>query len=236
MQKTKIEWTDYSWNPIKGLCPVGCKLPDGKIYCYGRRIYKRFKFSPGIIMDKEELEKPLFIKNPSRIFVCSTFELFHSETINVEFEDMGGQWVSWREGIFDVIEACPQHTFQILTKFPQNIDRPMPDNVWLGVSITEPKEMAPRIKNLYRARAKLKFISFEPLLGDVGQFRFQGWLDGQADWIIIGRLTGHGRVFDPKDYWIRSLLNHAKKFNTPIFLKNNLKEIWAGRLIQEMPE
>ena len=111
----------------------------------------------------------------------------------------------------------------------------MPDNVWLGVSITEPKEMAPRIKNLYRARAKLRFISFEPLLGDVGQFRFQGWLNGKADWIIVGRLTQHGHKNDPKDYWIQSIINHSKKFNTPIFLKDNLKEIWGEPLIQEFP-
>jgi len=112
----------------------------------------------------------------------------------------------------------------------------MPDNVWLGASITKPVEMYPRIKNLYEARAKVRFVSFEPLLGDVGRFRFQGYLGGKVDWIIVGRLTGHGHKHDPKDWWITSIINHAKKFNTPIFLKDNLKGIWGEPLIQEFPE
>jgi len=112
----------------------------------------------------------------------------------------------------------------------------MPGNVWLGVTVTKPIEMYSRIKGLYKeASAKLKFISFEPLLGDVGQFRVQGWLGGKADWIIVGRLTGYGHKHDPKKFWIESILNHAKKYNTPVFIKDNLKEIWGGNLIQEMP-
>lgn len=230
MQKTKIEWTDYIWNPIKGLCPVDCKLPDGRSYCYARKIYKRFipqwkgwngTDEPFVLADEfVQLDK---LKKPSRIFVCSTFELFHPSI---------KKHIHW---VFNAIEKNPQHTFQILTKFPQNIDRPMPDNVWLGVTITKPIEMYPRIKSLYQAQAKLKFISFEPLLGDVGNFRFQGWLGKKVDWIIVGRLTGHGHKYDPKQFWIESIRLHAKFFNTPLFLKNNLKEIWGEPLIQEFP-
>ena len=222
MQKTKIEWTDFSWNPIRGLCPVGCW------YCYGKAIYNRFEWMQegmGEIgyLAEWELEQPIKRKKPTKIFVCSTYELFHSSD------------KSARDEIFKVIEKCPQHTFQILTKFPQNIDRPMPDNVWLGVSITKPIEMYPRIKSLYQAKAKLKFVSFEPLLGDVGQFRFQGYLGGKVDWIIVGKLTRHGHEYDPKQFWIDSIINHAKKFATPVFLKTNLKEIWGEPLIQEYP-
>jgi len=232
MQKTKIEWTNYAWNPIKGICPVGCW------YCYARRMYQRFGWDPEIRYEINDLKiiHDLKGKEYSKIFVCSTFELFHPITNTLLFPLTEGSDMTYRDMVFSIIKDNPQHTFQILTKFPQNIDRPMPSNVWLGVSITEPKEMAPRIKNLYQARAKLKFISFEPLLGDVGQFRFQGYLGGKADWIIVGRLTGHGHVFDPKDYWVESILYHAKAFNTPVFLKNNLKEIWGEPLIQEMPE
>jgi len=104
------------------------------------------------------------------------------------------------------------------------------------VTITKPIEMYPKIKSLYQTQAKLKFVSFEPLMGDVGQFRFQGWLGQNFDWIIVGRLTGHGHKYDPKDYWITSLVYHAKVFKTPIFLKDNLKEIWEEPLIQEMPD
>ena len=231
MQKTRIEWVrnldgsqGYTWNPIKGICPVGCW------YCYARRMYQRFKWDSEMHF---ELHDPMSIdrlhrKNipdGSKVFVCSTFELFHPEVPK-----------AWKKDIFDTIKLNPKIIFQILTKFPQNIDRPMPDNVWLGVSITKPIEMAPRIKALYEARAKLRFVSFEPLLGDVGQFRFQGWLGKHFDWIIVGKLTGHGHKYDPKNHWITSLTYHAKAFNTPIFLKNNLKDIWEEPLIQEFPD
>ena len=218
MQRTKIEWTQYAWNPIKGFCPNDCW------YCYARKIYERFHLPQELSWDGRT--PILSNKKPRKIFVCSTMEMFHPDIPK-----------EWRDRIFKVIKQDynQRHTFQILTKFPQNIDRPMPDNVWLGVSITKPVEMYPRIKNLYQARAKLKFISFEPLLGDVGQFRFQGYLGGKADWIIVGRLTGHGHKYDPKDYWITSLVYHAKAFKTPIFLKDNLKGIYKEPLIQEMP-
>jgi len=192
-------------------------------------MYQRFKWNPKmdfelhdhVAIDRLQRKN---IPDGSKVFICSTFELFHPKVPK-----------SWRKDIFSVIECNPKITFQILTKFPQNIYQLMPNNVWLGVSITEPKEMYPRIKNLYEARAKLKFISFEPLLGDVGQFRFQGYLGGKVDWIIVGKLTGYGHKYNPKQFWIASIINHAKKYNTPVFLKNNLKEIWGESLIQEFP-
>ena len=223
VQRTNIEWTDYTWNPIKGLCPHDCW------YCYARKVYERFGWDTEMrfeLRDPKAIDK-LHRKNipdGSKVFVCSTFELFHPEVPK-----------AWRKIIFDVIKLNPKIIFQILTKFPQNIHRPMPDNVWLGVSITKPIEMYPRIVYLYQADAKIKFVSFEPLMGDVGQFRFQGYLGGKADWIIIGKLTGYGHQHDPKYFWIQSLVNHARKFNTPVFLKNNLKEIWGDNLIQEFP-
>lgn len=230
MQKTRIEWVKnpdgtqgYSWNPIKGICPVGCW------YCYARKIYKRFHLSPGTIMDKEDLEKPLLIKKPSGIFVCSTFELFHKETINVDFEDMGGQWVSWREGIFDVIEACPQHRFYILTKFPENIDRPMPENVYLGVSITK-NEDTWRRNRLVTTDAKVKFISFEPLFENLDFTLYQ-----KIDWVIIGKLTGFGNKYEPRLGWIKKIVNGCADHGVKVFLKDNLKPIWGNNLIQQFP-
>jgi len=235
MQRTKIEWTDYTWNPIKGLCPVDCKLPDGRDYCYARRMYQRFKWEKKPYFFYPEVMRPYEIKEPKKIFVCSTFELFHPITNTLLFPLTEGSDITYRDMVFKVIKENPQHIFQILTKFPQYINHPIPDNVWLGVTITKPIEMYPKIKSLYQTQAKLKFISFEPLLGDVGQFRFQGWLEQHVDWIIVGRLTGHGHKYDPKDYWITSLVYHAKAFKTPIFLKDNLKEIWREPLIQEFP-
>ncbi len=237
MNKTKIEWADYTWNPIKGLCPVDCKLPDGKSYCYARKMYKRFGWNPRLGFNDDELWKPSGIKKPSRIFVCPTFELFHSSTgeeIHIERDPVCEDAFfgkSQRDWIFHVIEDNPQHTFQILTKLPRNIDREMPDNVWLGVSIMKEKDMW-RYLEIRKIPAKILFVSYEPLIGKIESN------PPAADWIIIGRLTGHGNKYNPKKEWIQHIINRAKgwKEPQPIFLKNNLKPIWGGNLIQEFPE
>lgn len=231
MQRTRIEWADHTWNPVMGLCPVDCKLPDGRSYCYARRMYKRFKWmdsldgvdEKAILMKEWELYEPAKLKKPSKIFVCSTIELFHPE-------------VKFNTGaIFNVIKENPQHTFQILTKFPQNIDRAMPDNVWLGVTVTKGSDEGWRkIYDLDRAKAKLKFISFEPLLGLLNQSFISN--AESFDWFIFGRLTGYGKEHDPDKRWIEPAIDYFRGYKKPVFLKNNLKEIWGEPLIQEFPD
>lgn len=239
MQRTRIEWVKnsdgtqgYSWNPIKGLCPVDCKLPDGKSYCYARRMYQRFGWDSKVELDGELFgscqdafapninvyEKLGRIKSGSKIFICSTFELFHPSVFK-----------KWRDAIFQAIKEHSQHTFQILTKFPQNIDREMPENVWLGVSITKNEDVWRR-NRLVTTGAKVKFISFEPLLE-----RLAFALYPEIDWVIIGKLTGHGDKYNPKQGWVREIVKNAYLYDIPIFLKNNLKSIWGDNLIQEMP-
>jgi len=188
-------------------------------------MYKRFKWEPEIRITDEYpgmIFMPFF-DYPKRIFVCSTFELFH---LSVKKE--------WRDWIFDVIEYNDRHTFQILTKLPQNIDRPMPDNVWLGVSVTKEEDKY-KIVYLDEARAEVKFVSFEPLLGHI-KLR-EAWIEFSAlDWVIIGRLTGYGHKYDPYPYQIRNITTQARMYGVPIFLKDNLKEIWRTPLIQEFPK
>jgi len=243
MQPTKIEWLHwpdgrpgYSWNPIKGLCPVGCW------YCYARKIYHRFGFikNPGIpglsineleaFGDKWTRGRGHWIKDnigPKKlagIFVCSTFELFHPVTLR------------WRDDIFTVIKSHPEHTFFILTKLPQNIDRPMPENVWLGVSCDgqDWKKDDEKIISLYfNAQAANKFISFEPLLGEVANLSDHiKWMN----WIIIGQVTGHGKKYTARKTWVRNIIEAAHPEGIPVFLKNNLAPIWPGKLIQEFPK
>lgn len=219
MQKTKIEWADYAWNPIKGICPVGCW------YCYARRMYQRFKWNPKMsfeLHDSVSINK-LWKKNipdGSKVFVCSTFELFHTEVPK-----------SWRKDIFDTIKLNPKIIFQVLTKFPQNIDRPMPDNVWLGVTVTKDADWW-RAKKLQEKsiKAKIKFLSLEPLFERV-------WLKivTHIDWIIIGRLTGHGNKYNPPKDWLMQYMASCIFWNKPLFMKDNLKEIWGEPLIQEFP-
>lgn len=231
MNKSKIEWTDYTWNPLKGLCPVDCKLPDGKSYCYARRMYKRFNrsrisFPPDFIsFYPKELEKPYSLRNNSKIFLCSTIELFHPAISE-----------KWRNMIFRVIEDLPQHTFQILTKFPQNIDREMPDNVWLGVSIAL-KEDLWRVKKLYNSSAKIKFISIEPLLSNIIEEACLQYASfDNINWIIVGLLTGYGNRYNPELEWIMNIVELCSDLKIPLFLKNNLKSIWGENLIQEFPK
>jgi len=220
-----ISWTDYTWNPIRGLCPVNCRLPDGTSYCYARAIYKRLRLDPRIrwaFDDNEYINRiyGLKLKPEMKVFICSTFEIFHPSVKK-----------KWRDLIFKIIEMNPEVTFQILTKMPENIDRPMPDNVWLGVSVTGEDSMGDLIKmdDIMEIKAKIKFVSFEPMLDFLDTSTF-------FDWLIMGRLTGHGHKHDPPKYWVRELVTRAKRSNTPIFLKNNLKEIWGEKLIQELPD
>jgi len=220
MNRTRIDWADFSWNPVKGICPEDCKLPDGKSYCYGRRLYRRFKMDAKPRFDLGEIWKPVLIKKPSRIFVCSTFELFHPD-VRVE----------WRDWIFTTIKAAPRHTFIILTKRPERIDRPMPENVHLGVSVTGAEDWK-RFIGLSKAEARVKFVSLEPFLGDIPIISpvFK------PDWIIVGRLTGHGKKHDPSTHAIQRMVDQAWFLRVPVFLKNNLKDIWPGPLIQEYPK
>ena len=223
MNQTKIEWVKnpdgsqgFTWNPIKGRCPVNCW------YCYMKRMYDRFPWllegNGNGVLDLEEVEAPRKRKKPTTIFLCSTYDLFNPYKNDPKSMNM----------IFDSIKACPQHTFQILTKFPENIDRPMPDNVWLGVTVESGKEID-RTYRLAECQAKIKFVSFEPLLG---QFYKDDILHIQIfDWIIIGRLTGFGKEYAPANYSIEEIMEAAE--DTPIFLKDNLN--WPEK-IQEFPK
>lgn len=217
MQKTKIEWVKnlggsqgYSWNPIKGICPVGCW------YCYARKMYERFAMNPEIRLGLDELMSP-YPQKPSKIFVCSTFELFHP------LAD------PYRNNVFKHIELAPQHVFIILTKMPERIDRPMPPNVWLGVSVTGVDDDWKRVDELIKHRSTVRFISLEPFLGLIS------YPLPRTDWIICGRLTGHGKKYDPTRTKIEALVEDARDAEVPIFMKNNLADIWGKPLIQEYP-
>ena len=213
MNKTKIEWTDYTWNPIKGLCPVGCW------YCYARAFYSRFWPNWPHTLNEKELVAPDHLRvEDKKIFVCSTYEIFHPEADK------------WRDKIFAVIERNPTQIFIILTKMPENIDCPMPDNVWLGTTVTSTDDLG-RSSEILKHKASLHFVSVEPMLGYIPYETILG-----MDWIIIGRLTGHGKNRDPKPHHLFLLVDQCKRAKVPIFIKNNLRGIWGPNLIQEFPK
>ena len=107
----------------------------------------------------------------------------------------------------------------------------MPDNVWLGVTITGDDDQWNKAFNLYSQQSKIKFISFEPLFQPI-EIIDELWV---FDWIITGRVTGQGKKYQPERAWIQEIVDECKNSDTPVFLKNNLKEIWGEPLIQEFP-
>jgi len=214
-----IGWTDYTWNPVKGKCPMACP------YCYARRIYDRFHYDPAIRLDEKELQAPFKLKEPSRIFVGSTIELF-------------GNWVwsEWLEKILEVVSQLPQHTFIFLSKCPERYKFfEFPDNCWTGTTITqEDTTKAYRISNAWGSSAPVHFYSFEPLHSRI---KSGSWLFTFLHWVIIGAETGNrkGKII-PKQEWIKELIDAADYDGVPVFLKDNLKPYWHGELRQEFPE
>jgi protein gp37 len=207
-----IGWADYSWNPFRGLCPVGCW------YCYAARMYGRFGWEKGLTWNSSPLEKYGKVKQGARIFVCSTYEIFHP-TIDGAMRD----WV------FKIIAEHPEQTFIILTKLPARIDRLMPPNVWLGVSVTGILDWERRVNILMRVDAPLRFVSMEPLLGNVPDFR------PRPDWLIVGRLTGRGTINNPPADHLRIIRKQCEADHLPLYEKSNLRGILYGPLIQEFP-
>ncbi len=215
MNKSAIEWTDYTWNPVTG-CLHGCK------YCYARRTAERGLGEYGK-HPKEERFKPRFhpgrlgeparVKKPSKVFVCSMADLF-------------GSWVpsAWKRAVFDAVKAAPWHTFQFLTKAPANLPFTWPKNCWVGVSVTKGSLVDYATFNLRYVNAPVKFLSFEPLLGPVE-------IRDPLDWIVVGAQTGPGAT-TPKAEWVEAILDFADARGVPVFLKDNLH--WPERR-QEFP-
>jgi protein gp37 len=182
MKTTKIEWTEATWNPS-----IGCsKVTAGCRHCYAETMARRlqamgvagyedgfeFKILP------ERLHQPESIKKPTKFFVNSMSDLFH-EKMPFTFLDE----------IFEVITKTPQHHYQILTKREKRLQeyfssRKSPENVWLGVTV-EHESTKHRIDVLRNINAKIRFISMEPLIGDVGQLDLNG-----IHWVIVGGESG----------------------------------------------
>lgn len=223
MNRTKIEWTDYTWNPITG-CKNRCT------YCYARKIPTRFKGTKAFLYGFEptfhlsRLKEPYRVKKPSKIFVCSMGEMF-------------GNWVpiNWQYRVQEVIRDNPRHIFQILTKFPQGIFFHLGSlkNCWMGVTITTQKtiyKLDRLYENTFASRLSLcpvRFALFEPLLSKV-QVSLSGF-----DWIIIGAQTNPYRP--PQKEWVDAIVKEADGYKIPVFLKNNLEPILGENLRQEFP-
>ena len=211
MKKTKIEWTDESWNPTTGCTKVssGCK------FCYAETMANRleamgtpgyengFKFS----LMPERLKQPFRKKKPTKDCVNSMSDLFH--------EEMPEEFLN---KIFDVIEKTPQHIYQILTKRDKRMaeyfkNKSVPKNVWLGVTSENIKDGLPRIDSLRNIDATVKFLSIEPLLEDLGEINLKG-----IHWVIVGGESGH-KARKMEEGWAINIKEQCEKADIPFFFK-----------------
>lgn len=232
--KSQIEWTEATWNPVTGCSKIsaGCKN------CYAERLAMRLKamgnarYRNGfaVTLHEDVLELPKRWKQPRMIFVNSMSDLFHKEVP-----------LSFIQSIFKTMQECPQHTFQILTKRSERLkslaDRlDWPSNVWMGVTV-EDGTVIHRIADLQQVPAAIRFLSCEPLIGDIGEMPLDG-----IDWVIVGGESGpYARPV--KVEWIRSIFRQCRKEKIPFFFKQwggPRKDLTGrelnGRVYDEMPK
>lgn len=221
MNRSGIEWTQYTVNPVKGLCPMACKDEEGEVYCYAHKMYKNsyYHLDPTIRWEPEAFKGIDGIKRPSMIFVGSTFELLHP-VVKKE----------WLEFIFHVIRNYPQHTFQLLTKCYSNLVdwSPFPKNCWVGGSCTNPDDFNKARQSLEMIQATVRFISFEPLLkwfkddGVDHEAHMTNAFGGLLQWVIVGARTKPFKC--PPLGGVKDIATAALNAGVPLFLKDNLEK------------
>ena len=241
MRTTKIEWTERTWNPITGCT----KLSEGCAHCYAEVMSRRLcamgnpKYVNGFksTIHHEALKEPFNWEKPSTIFVCSMSDLFHKD-VPFEFIDK----------VFSVIKDTPQHNYQILTKRAERMaeyfeTRKIPHNVWIGVTV-ENEDTKSRIDDIRCLDAIVKFLSCEPLLGDLGELNLEG-----VNWIIVGGESG-SQARPMKEEWVLNIKRQADANNIPFFfkqwgtwskdgVKGNKKingKLLEGVIVQNMPQ
>lgn len=223
MAETQIEWTDSTWNPVAGcsIISAGCKncyamemarrlesMGMTKYTGLTRKKNKRVVWNGKVIEDRESLAIPYRWKKPRKVFVNSMSDLFHEQVSDSFIEDV------WK-----VMRETPQHNYQILTKRPERMKQILRDiiqdvlpNVWLGTSI-ENSETAERVKYIRETPAHIRFISFEPLIGPVGEIDLTG-----IDWAIVGGESGN-KARQIKEGWIDEIYAQCLESDTAFFFK-----------------
>jgi protein gp37 len=226
---SKIEWTQATWNPTTGCTKtsLGCQN------CYAETLFRRFESQWGrfseVRLHRERLVLPEKRRVPTVFFVNSMSDLFHESVPDAFIEE-----------VFRVMNACPHHIFQILTKRPERLEQigkklNWTPNIWLGVTI-ESKEYVRRADHLRHVPAKVRFVSFEPLLGSIQKVNLKS-----VDWIIVGGESGRKPRAMQRE-WVVQLHRKARQNGIPFFFKQwggtNKKKAGAaldGREYRQMP-
>lgn len=211
---SKIQWTGPTWNPWHGCSKVssGCK------YCYMFRDKERYGQEPTMVLkSKTGFDAPLKWNEPQLVFTCSWSDWFIKDADE------------WRDEAWGIIKNTPKHTYQILTKRPERILECLPEdwgdgypNVWLGVSVENDAEKH-RIETLSKVPARIRFISAEPLIGELNLEDYSEILTENYHWIILGgesgNKTGKYRFRECKLEWFTKLIDISRQTNMKVFVK-----------------
>ena len=218
---SKIEWTDATWNPLRGCIKVspGCK------HCYAETFAERFRGVPGhpyeqgfdLRLVPEKLAEPLSWSGPRMVFVNSMSDLFQS-----------GVPDDYIVAVAKVMEVANWHTYQVLTKrsgrMRQMLNGKLKSaagipHVWWGVSVENRRHGLPRVADLRAADVRVRFLSIEPLLEDLGHLDLSG-----ISWVIVGGESGPG-ARPMREEWVQAILEQCRAAKVPFFFKQ-----WGGRI------
>ncbi len=236
--QSQIEWTDATWNPVRGCTKIsaGCK------HCYAEVFAERFRGVKGhpyeqgfdLRLVPSKLEEPLRWKSSKMIFVNSMSDLFHDQVPD-----------EYIESVAAVMVKASWHTYQVLTKRSLRMRDLLQTklkfaasqpHIWWGVSVENNSHGAPRIEHLRSASASVRFLSIEPLLEDVGILNLSG-----IHWVIVGGESGHGARPMRKE-WVTSIQRQCQQNGVAFFFKqwggvhkSKTGRLLDGRVYDEMP-
>jgi len=216
---SKIEWTDATWNPVRGCT----KISPGCAHCYAETFAERFRGVPGHAYEQgfdprlapQKLAEPITWSKSRRVFVNSMSDLFHDEVPD-----------DYIVLVAQVMAAANWHTYQVLTKRSARLHELLTsklqfascmEHIWWGVSVENRKHGLPRVNHLRDARPAVPFLSIEPLLEDLGRIDLRG-----IRWVIVGGESGPGaRIMDRE--WVIGILTQCRASKVPFFFKQ-----WGG--------
>lgn len=238
-EHSHIEWTDATWNPVRGCTKIspGCK------HCYAETFAERFRGVQGhpyeqgfdLRLVPEKLAEPLRWRSPKMVFVNSMSDLFHEQVPD-----------DYIVAVTRVMTAAKWHTYQVLTKRAERLQKLLDtrlsfaaeqNHIWWGVSVEDRKYGVPRISELRGANAAIRFLSIEPLLEDLGKIDLSG-----IHWVIVGGESGPGARPIEKE-WVINLRYQCTKSSVPFFFKQwggvrkkSMGRRLDGRTYDEFPE
>jgi protein gp37 len=237
-EKSSIEWTDATWNPVRGCT----KISPGCTHCYAETFAERFRGVKGHPFEQgfdlrlvpEKLNAPLGWRKPLRIFVNSMSDLFHDQVSDEYIDEVA-----------KVMVRANWHTYQILTKRSERMAELLRTRlkfvahlpyIWWGVSVENQRFGLPRVDHLRHAPVQTRFLSIEPLLEDLGSIDLEG-----IHWVIVGGESGHGaRPMDRA--WVIKIRKQCHRNDVPFFFKqwggpkkSSTGRLLEGRTYDEMP-